>query len=163
MLSQNNKIFSLEKQLSRAKEENDILSRLADGLKEEKALVVDSKNSMDMAYNGLLVEHKKLEKARNDDLSIIEQLWGTVEKDVDIIAALKKENAELAKASSEKDLKILNTEEELARVVKGIAEETKAWRSNFELLFEKHEDALSTFGVRPNPFPATGGPQEMMD
>ena len=118
---------------------------------------------MEMAYNGLLVEHEKLEKACNDELSIIEQLRSTVEKDVDIIAALKKENAELAKASGEKDLKILNTEEELARLVKGIAEETKAWRSNFELLFEKYEDALSTFGARPNPFPATGGPQEMMD
>ena len=62
MLSQNNEIIALKKELSLAKEENDVLSKLVDGLKEDRALLADSKNSMEMAYNRLLVEHEKLKK-----------------------------------------------------------------------------------------------------
>ena len=49
------------------------------------------------------------------------------------------------------------------KVVKFMAEEAKAFKSNFELLFEKYEDALSSFGARPNPFPNSESPQSMMD
>ena len=49
------------------------------------------------------------------------------------------------------------------KVVKFMAEEAKALKSNFELLFEKYEDALSSFGAMPNPFTDSEGPQAMMD
>jgi hypothetical protein len=72
-------------------------------------------------YKSLEIEHAKLQKSHEDDLKIIEELRGTIKRDANQISDLKLKNAEatmqnadLAKANSEKDLRIISLEKDLA-------------------------------------------------
>jgi hypothetical protein len=102
-------------------------------------------------------------------LKIIEELRGTIERDANQISDLKtknveamKQNADLAKANGEKDLRILSLEKDLADNLKVMKDAKKKIKNNFEFLFGKYSEALSEYGAMPSPFPYAEDPEAII-
>jgi hypothetical protein len=154
------KLLNLERELSSLKKLSQELEVHNKTRKEMVDIAKEGKKHVDDAYKGLEVEHAKLQKSHSGDLKIIEELRGTIERDANQISDLKtknteamKQNADLAKANCEKDLRILSLKKDLADNLKVMKDGEKKIKNNFEFLFGKYSEALGEYGARPSPFP----------
>jgi Rad3-related DNA helicase len=122
----------------------------------------DEKKIAEAALEQSKKELEKVQKAHEDDLSLIKNLREKHERAAKTAEGLRVNNANLAKSLSTKDQKILDLEKALVE-----QDETSKNMSEIleklKLLFEEYKKSLNEFGVRPAPLSADIGIPEFMD
>jgi hypothetical protein len=108
-------------------------------------------------------ELEKVQKAHDDDLSLIESLWVKHERATKIAEDLRINNASLAKYLSAKDRKIVDLEKALAELDAASKKNTSETLEKLKLLHEEYKKSLNEFGVRPAPLPDNIEIPEFMD
>jgi flagellar motility protein MotE (MotC chaperone) len=108
-------------------------------------------------------ELEKVQKAHEDDLSLIENLREKHERAAKTAEGLRINNASLAKSCSTKDQKILDLEKALAEQDETLKKNISEILEKLKLLYEEYKKSLNEFGVRPAPLPANIEIPEFMD
>jgi hypothetical protein len=96
-------------------------------------------------------ELEKVQKAHEDDLSLIKNLREKHERAMKIAEDLRTNNASLAKSLSMKDRKIQDLEKALAEQNAASKRNTSGILEKLKLLYEEYKKSLNEFGVRPAP------------
>jgi molecular chaperone GrpE (heat shock protein) len=108
-------------------------------------------------------ELERVQKAHDDDLSLIENLRVKHERATKTVEDLRINNASLAKSLSAKDRKIVNLEKALAEQSEASKKNTSEILEKLKLLYEEYKKSLNEFGVRPAPLPDNIEIPEFMD
>jgi Rad3-related DNA helicase len=108
-------------------------------------------------------ELEKVQKAHDDDLSLIENLRLKHEQDTKTTEDLRINNASLAKSLSAKDRKIVDLEKALAEQNEASKKNTSEILEKLKLLYEEYKKSLNEFDVRPAPLPDDIEIPEFMD
>jgi hypothetical protein len=135
------------------------VAELADALKTNQ----DEKKIAEAALEQCRKELEKVQKAHEDDLSLIENLRGKHERATKIAEDLRTNNASLAKSLSTKDHKIQDLEKVLAEQDAASKRNTSEILEKLKLLYEEYKKSLNEFGVRPAPLPDNIEIPEFMD
>jgi hypothetical protein len=108
-------------------------------------------------------ELEKVQKAHEDDLSLIENLRVKHERATKIAEDLRINNASLAKSLSAKNRKIVDLEKALTELDAASKKNTSETLGKLKLLYEEYKKSLNEFGVRPAPLPDNIEIPEFMD
>jgi hypothetical protein len=106
---------------------------------------------------------EKVQKAHEDDLSLIENLREKHERPAKTAEGLRINNASLAKSLSTKDRKILDLEKALAKQDETSKRNASEILEKLKLLYEEYKKSLNEFGVRPAPLTANIKIPKFMD
>jgi Rad3-related DNA helicase len=123
----------------------------------------DENRIVDAALKQSKKELERVQKAHEDDLSLIENLREKYERAAKTAEGLRINNASLAKSLSTKDRKILELEKALAEQGEASKKNMSELLEKLKLLYEEYKKSLNEFGVRPAPLPADIGIPEFMD
>jgi DNA repair exonuclease SbcCD ATPase subunit len=135
------------------------VAELAEALKTSQ----DEKKIAEAALGQSKKELEKVQKAHEDDLSLIENLREKHERAAKTAEDLRINNASLAKSLSAKDRKILDLEKALAEQDAASKKNISEILEKLKLLYEEYKKSLNEFGVRPAPIPANIEIPEFMD
>jgi Rad3-related DNA helicase len=123
------------------------VAELAEALKTSQ----DEKKIAEAALGQSKKELEKVQKAHEDDLTLIENLREKHERAAKTAKDLRITNASLAKSLSAKDRKILDIEKALAEQDATLKKNTSEILEKLKLLYEEYKKLLNEFGVRPAP------------
>jgi DNA repair exonuclease SbcCD ATPase subunit len=160
-LSQKSK--ELERSFALAQSANIELERKVTELADALKISQDEKKVAGAALEQSKKELEKVQKAHEDDLSLIENLWEKHERASKIAKDLRTNNASLAKSLSAKDRKIVDLEKALAEQSEASKKNTSEILEKLKLLYEEYKKSLNEFGVRPAPLPDNIEIPEFMD
>jgi small-conductance mechanosensitive channel len=160
-LSQKSK--ELKRSFALAQSTNMELEKKVAELAEALKISHDEKKVAEAALEQSKKEPEKVQKAHEDDLSLIENLQVKHERATKIAEDLRTNNASLAKSLSTKDRKIVDLEKALAEQDAASKKNTSETLEKLKLLYEEYKKSLNKFGVRPAPLPDNIGIPEFMD
>jgi hypothetical protein len=135
------------------------VAELAEALK----VCQDEKKVAGEALEQSKKELEKLQKTREDDLSLIENLRKNHDKSSKIVEDLCANNADLARSLSSKDQRIQDLEKALTEQRESSGRRISEIVDRLKALFVEYEKSLNEFGVRPTPLPSNLGIPEFMD
>jgi Rad3-related DNA helicase len=142
------------------------VAELAETLKrcqDDKKIAEDGKKITEEALDQSKKDLEKLQKTRDDDLRLIENLRKDHDKSSKAAEDLWTNNADLAKTLSSKEQKIQDLDKALADQREASGENISEINNKLKLLCKEYEKSLMNFGVRPAPFPANIGIPDFME
>jgi DNA repair exonuclease SbcCD ATPase subunit len=160
-LSQKSK--ELERSFALAQSTNMELEKKVAELAEALKISHDEKKVAEATLEQSQKELEKVQKAHDDDLSLIENLRVKHERATKTAEDLRINNASLAKSLSAKDRKIVDLEKALAEQSEASNKNTSEILEKLKLLYEEYKKSLNEFGVRPAPLPDNIEIPEFMD
>jgi DNA repair exonuclease SbcCD ATPase subunit len=160
-LSQKSK--ELERSFALAQSTNVELEKKVAELAEALKISHDEKRVAETKLEQSKKELERVQKAHDDDLSLIENLRVKHERATKTVEDLRINNASLAKSLSAKDRKIVNLEKALAEQSEASKKNTSEILEKLKLLYEEYKKSLNEFGVRPAPLPDNIEIPEFMD
>jgi myosin heavy subunit len=160
-LSQKSK--ELERSFALAQSTNKELEKKVAELAEALKISHDGKKVAEAMLEQSKKELEKVQKAHDDDLSLIENLRVKHERATKTAEDLRINNASLAKSLSAKDRKIVDLEKALAELDAALKKNTSETLEKLKLLHEEYKKSLNEFGVRPAPLPDNIEIPEFMD
>jgi DNA repair exonuclease SbcCD ATPase subunit len=160
-LSQKSK--ELERSFALAQSTNVELEKKVAELAEALKISHDEKKVAEAMLEQSKKELERVQKAHDDDLSLIENLRVKHERATKTVEDLRINNASLAKSLSAKDRKIVNLEKALAEQSEASKKNTSEILEKLKLLYEEYKKSLNEFGVRPAPLPDNIEIPEFMD
>jgi hypothetical protein len=123
----------------------------------------DEKKAAEEAAESSRRDLKKLQKTHDEDLRLIENFCKDYDKSSKAAEDLRTNNADLAKALSNKERKIQDLEKALADQRETSERNISEILDRLRLLFGEYEKSLKNFGVRPAPLPANLGISDFME
>jgi uncharacterized phage infection (PIP) family protein YhgE len=123
----------------------------------------DGKKIVEEALEQSRKDFERLQKTRDDDLSLIENLRKDHKKSSKVVEDLRTNNTDLAKTLSIKEQRIQDLEKALADQRETSGRNISEIINKLKLMFEEYEKSLKNFGVRPAPIPANLGISDFMD
>jgi chromosome segregation ATPase len=130
----------------------------------------DEKQLVEAALHDSKKHHEKLNKTREVDLKMIENLRKYADKSTKTIDELRSTNAELstkntklAKTLSTKEQMILDLEKAPSERSENLNKDVNEIKQNVKLLFEEYKEALKQFGTHLNPLRKSDDVSDLMD
>jgi type IV secretory pathway VirJ component len=160
-LSQKSK--ELERSFALTQSTNMELEKKVAELAEALRISHDEKKVAEATLEQSQKELEKVQKAHDDDVSLIENLRVKQERATKTADDLRINNASLAKSLSAKDRKTVDLEKALMEQSEASKKNTSEILEKLKLLYEEYKKSLNEFGVRPAPLPDSIEIPEFMD